>query len=306
MLFCWKRKSQSLPIASVKVWERERGVNWGMTVARIHKIYMSLPIAAHPFAYSVFFCVSRHMHRMFETEIWCARRIRRQWGKAGSASLTASANWSMLLSYSRSSDLLFVPHRRVRRLTVWWTRKKASPILPTSTSARQDKSAASNMHDHPAARQSQPLRSCNWLFFLLFPFPTGKKIFWPAALKVLGGNPDCLPSLQILNQRDHSFLVHFLRKTVLSLFANNMLCLCVWVYREEQVTLWGGLFGLLAVIAVVVFCRRSEQSLDLCAILSCSCLRNRSNKIAAVPPPDKHRFGHKEIGSSFVAHETRL
>lgn len=71
------------------------------------------------------------------------------------------------------------------------------------------------------------------------------------------------------------------------------------IRRQEQVTLWGGLFGLLALIAAIVFCRRSDTSFDLCAICTCSCFRCRSNKIASshdaarnLRPDFSHQNGH--------------
>lgn len=53
--------------------------------------------------------------------------------------------------------------------------------------------------------------------------------------------------------------------------------------RREQVTLWGGLFGILGVIATIVFCRRRDNSCDLgtfCSLLCCFLCTRPSNKIS--------------------------
>ena len=56
----------------------------------------------------------------------------------------------------------------------------------------------------------------------------------------------------------------------------------LWNNRQEQVTLWGGLFGILGVLAAIIFCRRrDQQSCDVCAIC-CFCCVKPSNKIQDV------------------------
>lgn len=43
-------------------------------------------------------------------------------------------------------------------------------------------------------------------------------------------------------------------------------------------TLWGGLFGILGLIAALVFCRRKDLTCDLSKICSCQCLKISSRE----------------------------
>ena len=178
-----------------------------------------------------------------------------------------------------------------------------------SISARPDKNAVSNTQDHHVAHQSQLRRSCNLVLFL---FPSQKNTFLASCDE---GRKFCRARMRLnvarkrsprpRNQRDNLLLLKLLPKDcACTAFNNSFSFVRACVSREEQVTLWGGLFGLLALIAAVVFCRRSETSFDLCAICTCSCFRNRSNKIAALP--EKQRYGHDDQHGNSIAHETRL
>lgn len=48
---------------------------------------------------------------------------------------------------------------------------------------------------------------------------------------------------------------------------NKFFCTC----SQEQITLWGGLLAILALISAIVFCRRKDFSLDFTKLLSFGC-----------------------------------